>query len=95
MLRAKEAYSDTVVVDGKKQTIERTPGELWMIFGPREYFPPVELEIVDKRKCIPLDENEGVYVRNIRTGVVRAVQGESYMLREYEELWEKVSCARD
>jgi major vault protein len=38
---------------------------------------------------LPLDQNEGVYVRNIRTGVVKTVIGEKYMLNEYEELWEK------
>ena len=36
-----------------------------------------------------LDENEGIYVRDIKTGRVRAVVGIPYMLAEYEELWEK------
>jgi phenylacetaldehyde dehydrogenase len=34
-----------------------------MIYGPRDYIPPVEVEIVEKRVSIPLDENEGIYVR--------------------------------
>jgi len=37
-----------------------------------------------------LDENEGIYVRDIKTGRVRAVKGESYMLEPYEERWAKV-----
>ena len=41
-----------------------------MIRGPLEYVPPVEVDVVTKRKAIPLDENEGIYVRDIKTGKV-------------------------
>lgn len=68
---------------------ERKPGDRWMIRGPVEYVPPVEVEVVTKRTAIPLDENEGIYVRNIKTGKVREVAGETYMLSQDEELWEK------
>jgi len=81
LLRAKERY-----VDGK--TV-REPGDRWMIYGPADYIPPVEVEVLEKRRAIPLDENEGIYVRDIKTGRVRTVTGESYMLKPYEELWEK------
>ena len=60
-----------------------------MIRGPCEYVPPVEVEVVNRRKAIPLDANEGVYVRDIRTGQVRAEVGNTYMLTQDEELWEK------
>ena len=60
-----------------------------MIRGPCEYVPPVEVEVVSRRKAIPLDANEGVYVRDIRTGKVRAEIGNTYMLTQDEELWEK------
>ena len=43
-----------------------------MIRGPLEYVPPVEVEVVTKRKATPLDENEGIYVRDIKTGKVSA-----------------------
>jgi major vault protein len=81
LLRAKEAFKDGGVV--------RAPGDRWMIYGPCDYIPPVEVEIVEKRRAIPLDENEGIYVRDITTGKVRDVVGESYMLKPNEELWEK------
>ena len=42
-----------------------------MIRGPLEYVPPVEVEVVTKRKAIPLDENEGIYVRHVKSGKVR------------------------
>lgn len=68
---------------------ERKPGDRWMIRGPVEYVPPVEVEVVTKRTAIPLDENEGIYVRNVKTGKVREITGETYMLNQDEELWEK------
>ncbi|CAF2497444.1 unnamed protein product [Rotaria sp. Silwood2] len=67
----------------------RIPGERWMIRGPTEYIPPTQVEVVTRRQAIPLDENEGVYVRNIKSGRVRTVVGETYMLTHDEELWNK------
>ncbi|CAF3454583.1 unnamed protein product, partial [Rotaria sp. Silwood2] len=61
----------------------------WVIRGPKEYIPPVQVEVLQKRKAIPLDENEGIYVRDLKTGRVRAIVGNTYMLTQDEELWEK------
>lgn len=52
------------------QSEELRPGDRWMIRGPKEYVPPVEVEVLIKRVAIPLDENEGIYVRDIKTGKV-------------------------
>lgn len=41
-----------------------------MIRGPVEYIPPVEIEVVTKRSAIPLDVNEGIYIRNVKSGKV-------------------------
>ena len=41
-----------------------------MIRGPKEYVPPVEVEVMMKRQAIPMDENEGIYVRDIKSGKV-------------------------
>lgn len=82
LLIAREQFLD----DGD---VERIPGDRWMIYGPTDYIPPVSVDIVEKRRAIPLDENEGVYVRDIKTGKVRAVTGKVYMLSPYEELWKK------
>ncbi|KAK3084843.1 hypothetical protein FSP39_020040 [Pinctada imbricata] len=83
ILRATESFKD-----GDSEE-ERRPGDRWMIRGPKEYVPPVEVEVVMKRQAIPLDENEGIYVRDIKSGKVRAIGGETYMLSHDEELWEK------
>lgn len=84
ILRAVEAFEDSY---GGKTL--RKPGDRWMIRGPTEYVPPVEVEVAATRKAIPLDDNEGIYVRDIRSGKVRAVMAQTYMLKENEELWEK------
>jgi len=81
LLRAREAFVD---IDE-----ERKPGDRWMIYGPCDYVPPVQVEIVERRRAIPLDITEGIYVRDIKSGRVRSVTGEVYMLMPYEELWEK------
>ena len=86
LLRAKETFSE-----GEGENLVRhQPGDLWMIFGPRDYIPPVEVEVVERRKAIPLDKNEGIYVRDIQTGELKLVGGpQAYMLTPYEELWQK------
>ncbi|KAL5016265.1 hypothetical protein ScPMuIL_005854 [Solemya velum] len=83
ILKATETFQD------EEDDIARKPGDRWMIRGPVEYVPPVEVDVVMKRQAIPLDENEGIYVRDVKSGKVRAVTAETYMLNHDEELWEK------
>ncbi|XP_041633609.1 major vault protein [Cheilinus undulatus] len=73
----------------RRSGVLRRPGDRWMLRGPIEYVPPAAVEVVLKRQAIPLDENEGIYVRDIKTGKVRAVIGHTYMLTQDEELWQK------
>jgi major vault protein len=95
LLRAREKFPDA---SGK----ERLPGDRWMINGPCDYVPPVTVEIIEKRKLIPLDINEGnilvslvssnvlgIYIRDVTTGRVREHIGSSYMLLSDEEKWDK------
>lgn len=80
LVRAEETHKEE---DGKvRNAVDR-----WMIFGPCRYVPPVEVYIIQKRKSIPLDVNEGIYVRDNREGSIRSVSGKTYMLQEHEELW--------
>ncbi len=86
LLRASEAFADTAVTPQQP----RKPGDLWMIDGPADYIPPVQVEVVERRKAIPLDKNDGIYVRDVMTGDLRLVNGpQAYMLSPYEELWAK------
>lgn len=62
-----------------------------MIKGKMDYIPPKEVKIIEKRKSIPLAEAEGLYIRNMNTGEVRLEKGpKTYLLKEDEELWNKV-----
>ncbi|XP_076997381.1 major vault protein [Tamandua tetradactyla] len=73
----------------KEKDVMLQAGDRWLIRGPLEYVPPAMVEVVEERQAIPLDENEGIYVRDIKTGKVRAVIGSTYMLTQDEVLWEK------
>ncbi|TRY68249.1 hypothetical protein TCAL_04082 [Tigriopus californicus] len=85
VLRSLEKFLDTSV----EPPVTRQAGDKWMLKGPMEYIPPVEVEVVVTREAIPLHQNEGIYVRNSKNGSVRSVIGQTYMLGEDEELWPK------
>nr|XP_006820726.1 PREDICTED: major vault protein-like [Saccoglossus kowalevskii] len=75
---------------------KRHAGDRWLIRGPCTYVPPIQVKIIKKpdgsmvRSAIALRENEGIYIRHLQTGRVRAIMGpQSYLLQEYEELWQK------
>ncbi|KAK3097161.1 hypothetical protein FSP39_006955, partial [Pinctada imbricata] len=83
ILTADEEFKDKMF----KNKLRRC-GDRWMIQGPLEYIPPIEVSIVKKRAKIPLSKNEGIYVQDWKTGQVRTEMGPmSYMLTENEELW--------
>ena len=93
LLKAREAFTEQSSDSSDAEagsTVERRPGDLWMINGPRDYIPPIQVEVVELRRAIPLDKNEGIYVRDTQTGELKVVSGpQAYMLSPYEELWEK------
>ena len=82
LLTALEDFTD--IVDGKEKL--RSAGEKWLMHGPCCFVPSVEVMVLEKRQAIPMDEVEGIYVRNVNTGSVRAQVGKTYMLQEDEEL---------
>lgn len=82
LLQAKETHEDD---NGKTYKA----GTKWMIHGPCRFIPPVEVNILETRKIIPLDKNEGIYIRNIKDGKIYKHMGSSYSLKPEEILWEK------
>eukprot|EP00463_Aulacantha_scolymantha_P005480 TRINITY_DN683_c1_g1_i1.p1 TRINITY_DN683_c1_g1~~TRINITY_DN683_c1_g1_i1.p1 ORF type:complete len:245 (-),score=33.67 TRINITY_DN683_c1_g1_i1:202-936(-) len=62
---------------------------MWLILGPRDYTPRVEIQVIEQRSEIPMAANEGIYVQNLDTGEVRTIRGQSYMLEAHEQLWNK------
>ena len=86
VLKSLAEYEDKQV----SPSVQRKPGDTWMLKGPMEYIPTVEVEVVQTREAIPLHENEGIYVRNIKSGGVRAVIGRTYMLKVRLEVFLKL-----
>jgi major vault protein len=80
LVRAEEAHTD-------ENGVERAAVDRWMIHGPCRYVPSERVEVVERRQSIPLDTNEGIYVRDNREGSIRSICGRTYMLQEHEELW--------
>lgn len=72
--------------DGEEK-VSHQAGDRWLIRGPLEYVPSAKVEVVEERQAIPLDQNEGIYVQDVKTGKVRAVIGSTYMLTQDEVLW--------
>jgi major vault protein len=83
LLQAKENFYDEATGKNYKA------GEKWIIDGPLRFIPPVEVKIISTRRIIPLDKNEGIYIRNVKTGKVFKHMGSSYSLKPEEVLWEK------
>lgn len=71
-----------------KNTV-RNAGDRWLIRGPMDFIPCVNVKIEGERFAIPLNKDEGIYVQNTKTGHVSTVIGRTYMLNEDEKLWEK------
>jgi len=73
-----------------EKQILRLPGTKWVVKGPVTYIPPIEVKIIKKLKSIPLDENEGIYVKDMKTGTVKLIKGpQTYSLGVDDVLWEK------
>jgi major vault protein len=85
----KKGKEEDEEIETVEERLMKKAGERWMIHGPINYVPPCNVEVLERRKAIPMDAIEGVYVRDTRTGAVREQKGKTYMLTEYEELANK------
>lgn len=83
LIKAQESFRD------EETGQERHAGDLWLHRGPGAYTPRIEVKIIEKRTEMPMASNEGMYVRDVKTAEVRAVQGRTYMLESHEEKWNK------
>lgn len=66
---------EALLLRALEQVEDKNPGDKWMITGPVSYIPPIQVEVKEVRKSIPLHINEGIYVRDTKTGQVRAIFG--------------------
>ncbi|KAI6655628.1 Major vault protein alpha-like [Oopsacas minuta] len=85
LVQATEEFTE----EGEERRV-RQSGEKWLILGPCEYIPDQSTSVIAKRKALSLNQNEGVYVRNVTDGKIRSVLGpQCYILKADEELYEK------
>jgi len=89
LLSSDEALLVRAIKNYKDEYGSHLAGELWMIYGPRTYIAPIEVNVIETRKTIPLDDSEGIYVRDIFTGEIKMVTGTAYLLKAHEEFWKK------
>jgi len=54
--------------------VTRRAGDRWLARGPLEYVPPAEVTVLERRRAVALADNEGIYVRDIRSGKVPAAR---------------------
>jgi len=91
ILDENEGYLVQATQDLEYEGKKRVAGEKWMIQGPKKFIPLIDMKIKgkEKRVKIPLDKNEGIYIRNKDTGKLFKHMGSSYFLSPNEELWNK------
>jgi len=82
LLYAEKAFTD-------EAGVARYSGERWLFRGPGAYIPHVSVQIKERRKSTPLSAGEGIYIKDLNTGRVRAHIGSTYLLKAHEELWDK------
>ena len=75
---------------------ERKAGDLWNVVGPTHYIPHKYAIVENGIKAISLGRDQGIYVKNIRTGQIRLEKGPSVvMLSAEEELHKKEYTERE
>ena len=74
---------------------ERKAGDLWIVEGPTHYIPHKYAQVVRHVKAMSLGRDEGVYIKNERTGDIRLEKGpKTLMLSPEEQLHEKEIAAK-
>jgi len=58
MVRAKEGFEEVI---GKKKR-NRKPGDRWLVYGPGEYFPPIQIQVLEMRKALLRLEFLNIYM---------------------------------
>ncbi len=91
ILEEDEGLIITAVRDFKIDEMVRKAGTSWLIQGPTHYIPHKYEDIAKEVKGISLGVNEGVYIKNEKTGAIRLEMGpKSLMLQPEELLFEKI-----
>jgi hypothetical protein len=74
LMRAREAFEDVTEDDNKvKRITRRRAGDRWLVCGPREYIPPLEAEVIQRKRAVIQIEGLNLYVFNIAPFIALAV----------------------
>lgn len=74
------------LVDFDDRNFHRKAGDSWLIPGPIRYIPPKTVSIISEVNAICLGADEGLYVKNIRTGAIRLDRGPKTLLLTPDEI---------
>ena len=75
VLFAVKDFTESAIGEEEGATVKRCAGERWLLRGPSDYIPPIEAEVIDRRRTIVLGNSEGIYVRDVRSGTINTVMG--------------------
>jgi major vault protein len=75
-VRCLEPFDDVRMVGGKRTVIKRVPGSEWLVCGPCEYIPPLEVQVVSQCTAIVALEPFSLFIferSSIITPIVIAI----------------------
>lgn len=88
-VQALEALEKTDPED-KKKVIHYKAGQTWLVSGPQTYVPSEKIRILKKIKAISLSQGEGIYIRDLISGVVCLEKGsKELMLKPHQVPFQK------
>jgi hypothetical protein len=58
MVRAKQGFEETI---GKRKRVHK-PGDRWLVYGPGDYFPPIEVQVLEMREAFLQIESLNIYM---------------------------------
>lgn len=90
--------SISIKTPSKEKIVEEkhNAGDVWIVEGPCSYIPHKHSEIIQKLKSIILGKDEGLYIKNIKTGEIHLEAGpKTIMLTQEEQLFQKKYTIRE
>lgn len=88
LLQAISDFTDTVT--DTENPINRKAGDKWVIRGPVIFTPNENVEVIKPLNVISLDQEEGIYIKDLKTGKIQLIKGPTqFMLDAHQEFYEK------
>lgn len=85
-----QAARDFVDGPDEASSVQRRAGDRWVIEGPTTYIPHKFARVLRQVEALSLGQDEGIYIKNLRSGAIRLETGpRTLMLSPEEELHQK------